>query len=69
MTDARSWVRPTPDEVRAMIERTGLPQPEIAARCDVAERRVRYWIQPGAPDKRRIKYKEWLALRALAGDG
>lgn len=65
MTNARSWTQPSPEEVREMLARTGLLREEIAARCDVSVRRVRYWITPVAPESKRISYHEWLALRAL----
>ena len=43
----------------------GVENKEIAARLGRTERAVRYWLQPEAPDTRRIDYVEWLAFKAL----
>lgn len=71
MIDARLWTRPSPDEIRAMVERVagdGSITPtvrEIGARLGVGRRVVFYWMSPKQEPGREIGYCEYLALKAL----
>lgn len=72
LIDARAWTRPSPDEIRAMIEclRNGRSMKdttiEIAARLGRNSRRaVFHWMSPKQEPGRQISYCEWLALSEL----
>lgn len=75
MIDARAWDRPTPTEIRDLIHglRNGRSLNEttrdIGARLGRSRRQVFYWMADPPKKGHSIDYVEWLALRALAGDG
>ena len=63
MIDARTWVPPSPADVRTLIERAGLSQQEVGRRLGVGGRRVRSWVAYTNPQP--MRYCEWLALGLL----
>jgi hypothetical protein len=71
MIDARLWTRPTPAEIRAMVERVagnGAITPtvkEIGARLGVGRRAVFHWMSPKPGPGRQITYPEWILLNEI----
>ncbi len=67
--EAERWTRPPPDEVRRLVEATGLSQVDVGRCLGVGERRVRHWLAARVDrESRRISYVEWVALKALIVD-
>ena len=57
---------PSPDYLRALLERAGLSQREAARRIGVSERMMRYYLADGSADHRPAPYPVQFAIEALA---
>lgn len=62
---AKAWVCPSPDGIRAVIEKIGESQDAIAAKLDIHRRTVARWLS----GEGKIKYTDWVCLCYLAGNG
>lgn len=67
MTPNASLHNPSPEYIRALVERSGLSQREAAKRIGVSDRLLRYYLTAGA-DSRSAPYPVQFALEALAGE-
>lgn len=57
---------PSPEYLRALLERAGLSQREAARRIGVSERMMRYYLAPQSADYRPAPYVVQFALESLA---
>lgn len=66
MTPDATKHNPSPDYLRALLDRAGLSQREAARRIGVSERVMRYYLAPEAADYRPAPYVVQFALESLS---
>lgn len=66
MTPDASKHDPSPEYLRALLERAGVSQREAARRIGVSERVMRYYLAPESADYRPAPYVVQLAIEALS---
>ena len=64
--DAYHHHNPSPDYIRALVDRAGLSQRECARRIGISERVMRYYLSDTAADHRPAPYPVQFALEALS---
>ncbi|OJX04564.1 MAG: hypothetical protein BGO72_21365 [Burkholderiales bacterium 70-64] len=57
---------PSPDYIRALLERAGLSQRAAAKRLGISERMMRYYVATDSSDHRSAPYCVQFALETLA---
>lgn len=57
---------PSPDYLRALLDRAGVSQREAARRIGVSERMMRYYLAPKSADYRPAPYVVQFALESLS---
>lgn len=57
---------PSPEYLRALLERAGVSQREAARRIGVSERVMRYYLAPESADYRPAPYVVQFALESLS---
>lgn len=57
---------PSPDYLRALLERAGVSQREAARRIGISERVMRYYLAPESADYRPAPYVVQFALESLS---
>lgn len=72
MIDARQWTRPSPAEIRTMVEslRNGRSMAATAAELSArlgrnSRRAVFHWMSPKQEPGRQISYSEWFLLNEI----
>lgn len=58
---------PDPAYLRGLLDRAGVSQREAAARIDISERMMRYYLAPEEADHRPAPYIVQYALERMAG--
>ena len=66
MTPDATKHNPSPDYLRALLDRAGVSQREAARRIGISERMMRYYLAPESADHRPAPYPVQFALEALA---
>lgn len=67
MTPDATRHNPSPDYLRALLERAGVSQREAARRIGISERMMRYYLAPPDADHRPAPYAIQYALERLSG--
>lgn len=65
MTPDATKHNPSPDYLRALLDRAGVSQREAARRIGLSERVMRYYLAPDAADYRPAPYVVQFALESL----
>ena len=66
MTPDSSKHDPSPEYLRALLDRAGVSQREAARRIGVSERMMRYYLAPESADYRPAPYAVQFALESLS---
>lgn len=66
MTPDATMHNPSPDYLRALLDRAGVSQRQAARRLGISERMMRYYLAPEEADHRPAPYPIQYALEALA---
>ena len=66
MTPDATKHNPSPDYLRALLDRAGVSQREAARRIGISERMMRYYLAPESADHRPAPYLVQFALEALS---
>lgn len=65
MTPDATKHNPSPEYLRALLDRAGLSQREAARRIGVSERMMRYYLAPDSADYRPAPYVVQFALESF----
>jgi len=66
MTPDATKHNPSPDYLRALLDRAGVSQREAARRIGLSERVMRYYLAPESADYRPAPYVVQFALESLS---
>lgn len=66
MTPDASNHNPSPEYLRALLDRAGVSQREAARRIGISERMMRYYLAPESADYRPAPYAVQFALESLS---